>query len=161
MTLPPSSFIGEKTEAQEAVTCPRPPPSTLPKWSQGHYCQLRICRKLARDLPKCPNKKPPRDFPGGSVVKNPPANAGDMGSIPGLGISCVRQATKPVHHNKRSHLNEKPVHCNQRVAPTSYNQRKPRLNNEDPVQPKINKIKKKTPRGSEIVLTNPRQQLSS
>ena len=22
-----------------------------------------------------------RDFPGGSVVKNPPANAGDMGSI--------------------------------------------------------------------------------
>ena len=24
-------------------------------------------------------------FPGGSVVKNPPANAGDTGSIPGLG----------------------------------------------------------------------------
>ena len=26
-------------------------------------------------------------FPGGSMVKNPPANAGDMGSIPGSGIS--------------------------------------------------------------------------
>ena len=26
-----------------------------------------------------------RGFPGGSVVKNLPANAGDMGSIPGLG----------------------------------------------------------------------------
>ena len=26
-----------------------------------------------------------RDFPGGAVVKNPPAKAGDMGSIPGLG----------------------------------------------------------------------------
>ena len=26
-------------------------------------------------------------FPGGSVVKNSPANAGDVGSIPGLGIS--------------------------------------------------------------------------
>ena len=25
------------------------------------------------------------DFPGGLVVKNPPANAGDMGSIPGPG----------------------------------------------------------------------------
>ena len=25
------------------------------------------------------------DFPGGTVVKNLPANAGDMGSIPGLG----------------------------------------------------------------------------
>ena len=24
-------------------------------------------------------------FPGGSVVKNPPANAGDVGSIPGPG----------------------------------------------------------------------------
>ena len=27
------------------------------------------------------------DFPGGSVVKNPPANAGDMSSVPGSG-SC-------------------------------------------------------------------------
>ena len=27
------------------------------------------------------------DFPGGSVVKNPPTNARDMGSIPGLGKS--------------------------------------------------------------------------
>ena len=26
-------------------------------------------------------------FPGGSVVKNLPANAGDLGSIPGLGRS--------------------------------------------------------------------------
>ena len=26
-------------------------------------------------------------FPGGSVVKNPPANAGDVGSIPGWGRS--------------------------------------------------------------------------
>ena len=25
-----------------------------------------------------------KGFPGGSVVKNPPANAGDVGSIPGL-----------------------------------------------------------------------------
>ena len=25
------------------------------------------------------------DFPGGAVVKNPPGNAGNMGSIPGLG----------------------------------------------------------------------------
>ena len=26
-------------------------------------------------------------FPGGSVVENPPANAGDLGSTPGLGRS--------------------------------------------------------------------------
>ena len=29
----------------------------------------------------------PRDFPGGSVVKNLPANAGEVGSSPGLGRS--------------------------------------------------------------------------
>ena len=29
----------------------------------------------------------PGGFPGGSVIKNPPANAGDMGLIPGLGRS--------------------------------------------------------------------------
>ena len=27
------------------------------------------------------------DFPGGAVIKNPPANAGDTGSSPGLGRS--------------------------------------------------------------------------
>ena len=28
-----------------------------------------------------------KGFPGGAVVKNPPASAGDMGSIPGSGRS--------------------------------------------------------------------------
>ena len=28
-----------------------------------------------------------RNFPGGAVVRNPPANAGDTGSSPGLGRS--------------------------------------------------------------------------
>ena len=31
------------------------------------------------------------DFPGGAVVKNLPANAGDTGSIPGLGRSHMPQ----------------------------------------------------------------------
>ena len=31
--------------------------------------------------------RPYRDFPGGAVVKNPPANAADKGLIPGLGRS--------------------------------------------------------------------------
>ena len=33
------------------------------------------------------------------MVKNPPANAGDMGSIPGLGRSTCFGATKLMHHN--------------------------------------------------------------
>ena len=32
------------------------------------------------------------DFPGGAVVKNPPAHAGDTGSIPGLGKSRMPQS---------------------------------------------------------------------
>ena len=33
-----------------------------------------------------------RDFPGGPVVKNSPANAGDMCSIPGQGRSHMSQS---------------------------------------------------------------------
>ena len=75
-----------------------------------------------------------RGFPGGAVVKNPPANAGDIWvqALVQEGPTC-RRATKPVRHNywarmpqllkpahpepmlhnKRSHCNEKPVHHNE------------------------------------------------
>ena len=39
------------------------------------------------------------DFPGGAVVGNPPANAGDMGSSPGPEDTTCRGATEPMHHN--------------------------------------------------------------
>ena len=38
---------------------------------------------------------PSQGFPGGSVVKNPPANAGDVGWIPGLGRSPGRGNGNP------------------------------------------------------------------
>ena len=38
-------------------------------------------------------------FPGGAVVENLPANAGDTGSSPGLVRSTCCGATKPVCHN--------------------------------------------------------------
>ena len=34
------------------------------------------------------------DFPGDTVDKNPPANAGDVSSIPGLGRFPCHRATK-------------------------------------------------------------------
>ena len=77
----------------------------------------------------------PRGFPGGAVVKNLPANAGDTGLSPGPGRShmpwsnearapqllslhsraCEPQLLKPARLepapcNKRSHRNEKPAH---------------------------------------------------
>ena len=40
-----------------------------------------------------------RDFPGGPVVKNPPSNGGNVGSIPGQGTK-IPQATKVQAINK-------------------------------------------------------------
>ena len=78
-----------------------------------------------------------RGFPRGTVVKNPPASAGDAGLSPGPGRSPMPRGNKarapqllslssrarepqllkptrlePVLRNKRSHRNEKPVHRN-------------------------------------------------
>ena len=53
------------------------------------------------------------DFPGSPVVKNPPSNAGDAGSIPSQGtkIPCAAgqlspraATTEPAHHNKRARV---------------------------------------------------------
>ena len=38
-------------------------------------------------------------FPGGSVVKNPLANAGDVGSIPGLGRSPGEGNGNPLQYS--------------------------------------------------------------
>ena len=43
-------------------------------------------------LPLKTKSQAQQDFPGGAVVKNPPASAGDMGSIPGLGRSHMLQS---------------------------------------------------------------------
>ena len=89
-----------------------------------------------------------RGFPGDSVVKNPPANAGDACSVPGLGrcnmlpaleqLSPVLQllslCSRAGSHSywrlralvarlriKRSYRDEKPVRHNQRLAPVYCN----------------------------------------
>ena len=93
-------------------------------------------------------KKSTKGFPGGSVVKNLPVNAGATGSVPGQGDCTCCRATKPyttllslccgaqelqlleperlqlVLCNKSSHCNEKPKHCDYRVALACLNQRK-------------------------------------
>ena len=42
--------------------------------------------------PMCHKQDPMQGFPGGAVVKNPPANAGDKGSSPGPGRSHMPQS---------------------------------------------------------------------
>ena len=54
-----------------------------PTLNSGYEGQL-----MPRGLPLTNGlKESMADFPGGAVVKNPPANAGDMGSSPGPGRS--------------------------------------------------------------------------
>ena len=67
-----------------------------------------------------------QDFPGGSVVKNPPADAGDIGLTPGPGTRIPHAVgqllslytLEPVLYNKWSHC-DKPVQCNT-VMKTAY-----------------------------------------
>ena len=46
-----------------------------------------------------PFKNMSLDFPGGPLAKNLPANAGNMGLIPGREDSTYPGVTKPMHHN--------------------------------------------------------------
>ena len=49
--------------------------------------------QIEEDEPaKKAKKEWPEGFPGGAVVRNPPANAGDTGSIPGPGRSHMPQS---------------------------------------------------------------------
>ena len=96
-----------------------------------------------------------QDFPGGLVVKNLPASAGDTGSIPGPGRFHMpwdngangpqllnprsgapeSHILKPVHlepafRSKRSRHNEKTTHCNQKKP--MFSDRKPVHRNKEP-----------------------------
>ena len=74
-----------------------------------------------------------RDFPGGPMVKDPHANAGDTGSIPGPGRFHMLRGDKTHAPHLlslgalepmlcyKSHDNEKPEHRNWRVAPIHGN----------------------------------------
>ena len=50
----------------------------------------------------------PKDFPGGPVIKNPPVNEGEMGSIPALGRSHMPQGKSAtgqiMHHSYWTHM---------------------------------------------------------
>ena len=73
------------------------------------------------------------DFTGGPMVKNPPANAGNTGSLPGLEksprlgqLSLCTTTTGPVSSRAHALQREKPpqweVHApQQRVAPARHN----------------------------------------
>ena len=129
-------------------------------------CSKRAIKCLSLLLPK--NLK--WSFPGGSVIKNPPADAGDTCSVPGPGSphvpwsseapvtwllsQCSRAqeplsteppqywAPEPGLHNKGS-CKEKPDHWNERVTPLLLATRENPKQQWRPGTAKINKIIKK------------------
>ena len=75
----------------------REPVRVLSVLEAGKSCE-EICM-LKRSSSSCPicshlgeQKKAAWGFPGSVVVKNPPANAGDVASIPGLGVPHTWQS---------------------------------------------------------------------
>ena len=48
-------------------------------------------------------------FPGGSVAKNPPANAGDVDLIPGLGRSPKEENGNPLQYSCLGNLMDRKV----------------------------------------------------
>ena len=49
--------------------------------------------KYITDFEDGAKKKKSKGFPGGAMVRSPPANAGDTGSIPGLGGSHMLRSS--------------------------------------------------------------------
>ena len=64
---------------------------------------------------------------------------------------------EPVLGNKRSHHNEKFVHCNEEEIPLSTNREKPVCSNENPEQPKKKKKKKTHTHSQDLGLLNHRK----
>ena len=78
-----------------------------------------------------------RDFPGGPVVKNPPYNAGDVGSIPGQRTKIPHAAgelsphdtttelgtstREPAHHSYRAHVPWSPRATARERKPAGHN----------------------------------------
>ena len=103
---PPSVWL------REALYIPIFAPLPLLIWFTSHLMLLHLL-----------------DFTGGPLVRNPPANAGDMGFDPGPGkipraleqLGPSPRTQEPVLCNKRRHPSKKPVNHSWRVAASHCN----------------------------------------
>ena len=62
----------------------------------------------------CLSKKKGRGFPGGSVAKNPPADAGDTGRAYMLQHNQAREPELPEHEHLEAVLSDKKNPCNEK-----------------------------------------------
>ena len=109
-----------------------------------HHKQLENVNKRVEA-----NTKYSLGFPGSPVVKNPPANAGDVGLISGPGrvhMPWVNQFCEPqlLSLGSGAHalqqvkpLQREALAPQLEMSPALHNQRKPVASDEDPAQPKV------------------------
>ena len=95
-----ATFLGSKA-ATKRVTIRKEPEAGFQRLTlsredtQNAPFSPKLCSfNSQKDLKKKRKRKKSRGFPVGSVVKNPPANAGDMGLIPDLGRCHVLRCIK-------------------------------------------------------------------
>ena len=79
-----------------------------------------------------------RDFPDGPVVKNPPSNAGDVGSIPGQGTK-IPHASGQLSPRATTREPVRPGARMPQLERSSCAATKSPHHNKDPVQPKLKK----------------------
>ena len=75
----------------------------VPKYFSICVQQRRTFSPITTKL-LCLKETIPWDFPGGPVVKNPPSNAGDSGSIPGGGTKTSHAAGQVSPHATTTEL---------------------------------------------------------
>ena len=80
-TLPSSFYKATITLKPKETKIPKPDKDTTKKESYRPISLMNIDAKILNKI------LANQDFPGGAVVKNPPANEGDTGSSPGSGRS--------------------------------------------------------------------------
>ena len=116
--------------------------TNFPPWKKLQTLEMKGKRKQTRKLNKCKGAIHPiieiQGFPGGAVVENLPANAGDTGSSPSLGRSYMPQsnwAREPqllslrvwsLCSATRGRDSERPVHRDEEWSPLAATRESPR-----------------------------------
>ena len=95
-----SILLSEISQSKKAKYCVIPTMWHSGKGKTVETKRISGCQRLrVEEVMNRWNIKDSWGFPGGSVVKNPPANAGDAGSIPGSGRCPEGGNGNPLQHS--------------------------------------------------------------
>ena len=83
--------------------------------AETQYCNYPLTKNKIKKKPWiCLFKKKGRGFPGGSVAKNPPTDAGETGRTYMPQHNQAREPELPEHRHLEAVLSNKKNHCNEK-----------------------------------------------